>query len=444
MGETVTRGPTPQLWSQLQSTVDVLAKVASGHSATVAMDGVDSELRPAVQSLAFTVWRRLGFAQFAAKRLAARKPKPWVHSALCAGLALLAPGEANPYDEFTLVDQLVEAVRRRRKEGHQAAFINGCLRRYLRERQEISAAAQDDPQARWNFPSWWIQRVQKDHPAHWEKILLASNVPAPMILRVNARRGGSDAYLARLNQLGMAGRMQGAHGIVLSKPVTVARLPGFFDGDVSVQDAGAQQAAELLLSGIARTAPVRILDACAAPGGKTGHLLELSDGDVQAVEVDPIRAARITENLGRLGLKAEIHCASMLDTDSWWDGVPFDLVLLDAPCTASGIVRRHPDVRWQRRPTDIDALAKVQAQMLQTTWALVRPGGRLLFCTCSVFAAEGRDHQQAFLQRNSDARLLASPGHLLPSGGEEMPAVAHNATIDHDGFFYALFQKSDS
>lgn len=432
---------SPPLWRQLQGTVDVLTQVAQGQSATNSLNSVDASLRPAVQALSFAVWRQLGFAQFVAGQLAPRRPRPWVFSALCAGLALLAPSAQSRYDEFTLVNQLVEAVRRRRKESHQAAFVNGCLRRFLRERQEISKLAQEDLQAQWNFPVWWIHRVQQDHPAHWEAILRESNVPAPMTLRVNARRTDADAYLARLRAFGLSGRIQGKQTVVLSQAVAVTQLPGFADGDVSVQDAGAQMAAELLLQGGCHSG-ARILDACAAPGGKTGHLLELSDGAVQAVEVDPVRASRIKENLDRLGLQAQVHYASLLDVEAWWDGHPFDFVLLDAPCSASGIVRRHPDVRWQRRPSDIDSLAQIQAHMLNKTWALVRPGGRMLLCTCSIFAAEGRDQERTFLQHNKDAQLLASPGHLLPLGGEQTTAVAHNVGIDHDGFFYALFQKS--
>lgn len=442
MGNSLTQLPGPPLWQQLNATVDVLARVGQGHSATIALDAVEVALRPAVQALSFAVWRQWGHAQFIARRLAPREPQPWAHSALCCGLALLAPRKAPLYDDFTLVNQLVEAVKRRRREAHQAAFINGCLRRYLRERREFDHEAKTDLQAYWNFPLWWIRRLQADHPAHWEQILQASNLPAPLTLRVNSRRLTPDVYVTRMAAQGLVGRVQGAQAVVMEQAVPVGRLPGFLAGEVSVQDAGAQMAALLLLDGFAHGVATRILDACAAPGGKTGHLLELTDAHVQAVEVDPQRAARITGNLQRLGLKADVHCASLLDLANWWDGKPFDLILLDAPCTAAGIVRRHPDVRWQRKESDVDSLAAMQAHMLQRIWQLVRPGGRLLLCTCSVFAAEGKEQQSAFLQHNTDARLLPSPGHLLPTGGEQALGVAHNVGLDHDGFFYALFEKS--
>lgn len=432
----------PPLWRQLQVTVDVLSQVAQGQSAAQSLGAVPQALRPAVQALSFAVWRQMGYARYIASRLAAKQPKPWVQSALCCGLGLLARDGVALYDEFTLVDQLVEAVKRRQKFANQAAFVNACLRRFLRERSALDVAASHDPEARWNFPRWWIQRLQQDHPEQWQHILQASNVAAPMTLRVNQRHTTPQAYVQRLAACGMVGQPQGAHAVLLDRPVPVGRLPDFFEGHASVQDAGAQLAADLLLGGYGSTADTRILDACAAPGGKTGHLLEQCDAQVLAVEVDPERAKRIEENLHRLKLKAQVHCESLLDTSAWWDGRPFDLVLLDAPCTASGIVRRHPDVRWQRRESDVEALAQTQALMLERMWPLVRPGGRLLFCTCSVFAAEGRAQVPAFLAHNKDAELLPSPGHLLPRNTLETSAVAHNGALDHDGFFYALFQKS--
>ncbi|MDT8993111.1 16S rRNA (cytosine(967)-C(5))-methyltransferase RsmB [Curvibacter sp. APW13] len=432
---------TPPLWQQLQATIDVLAQVEQGQSAATSLNSVNAQLRPAAQALTFAVWRQMGYARHVAVRLAAKPPKIWVQAALWCGLALLAPANASLYDEFTLVDQLVEAVKRCRKESRQAAFVNACLRRFLRERQALEASVRDVPEARWNFPAWWIRRVQSDHPEQWEQVLQASNQAAPMTLRVNRRQTNPELYVERLVGQGFAAKWQGGQAVVLEQPVPVGRLPDFVSGHVSVQDAGAQQAAELLLKGYASTAATRILDACAAPGGKTGHLLELSDAQVHAVEVDPVRAERIGENLQRLGLQAQVHCASLTDLAAWWDGQPFDLVLLDAPCTASGIVRRHPDVRWQRRESDIEALAQTQRLMLECMWPLVRPGGRLLFCTCSIFASEGRAQQAAFLAHNKDAQLLPSPGHLLPTNALQTAAVAHNVGNDHDGFFYALFEK---
>jgi 16S rRNA (cytosine967-C5)-methyltransferase len=219
-------------------------------------------------------------------------------------------------------------------------------------------------------------------------------------------------------------------------------LPGFAEGALSVQDAGAQLAAPLLLNALDATASrPRVLDACAAPGGKTAHLLERADLDLTALDIDPARCERIRDNLRRLGLAARVLAADAAQPFSWWDGEPFDGILLDAPCTASGIVRRHPDVRWLRRESDVAQLERVQAQLLDTLWPLLRPGGCLVFCTCSVFRAEGSDQAQAFLARHTDARILPAPGHLLPTNGARTTAVPDNAIGDHDGFFYAAFRK---
>lgn len=430
------------LWRQLQATIDVLEQVAAGRSANEALAGVGGELRPGVQALAFHVWRHYGRASAIGSVLAKKAPRPWIQAALHCGLALLDESSSPGYDSFTLVDQMVEAVKRRRKDSHQAPFVNGCLRRYLRERQAIDITLEHDLSSTWNFPLWWIKRVQKDHPQQWESILRASNAPGPMTLRANRRHASNSEYVAALRGAGIAARAQGANAVVLEKPTNVQKLPGFAAGEVSVQDAGAQLAAEMILAGFEHSPQTHILDACAAPGGKTGHLLELSDASVLAVELDSIRARRIKENLERLRLTAEVRCASVSDTDAWWDGHPFDLILLDAPCTASGIVRRHPDVRWLRRESDISALAQTQADMLQKVWGLLRPGGRLLYCTCSIFAAEGVDQQRAFLRNNKDASLLPSPGHLLPTYAAESTGVDQNALTDHDGFFYALFEKT--
>jgi 16S rRNA (cytosine967-C5)-methyltransferase len=200
-------------------------------------------------------------------------------------------------------------------------------------------------------------------------------------------------------------------------------------------------AAPLLLGGLPQSANLRILDACAAPGGKTGHLLELTDSPVVALEIDARRTVRIHQNLARLGLQAQVLTADAGNTQSWWDGKLFDAILLDAPCTASGIVRRHPDVRWLRRESDIAQLAGLQKKMLQSLWALLRPGGRMVYCTCSLFRAEGSDQLQTFLTHNTDAILLPSVGHLIPQKGAFRGGVPDNQPCDYDGFYYALLEK---
>jgi len=436
----INEGKLP-LWRQLQATAMVVQAVREGHSGTAAIETVAGPLRPGVQALAFHVWRNLGRAQALRRQLAPRSPPPAVDALLCTALALAWSDEGAPYDAFTLVNQTVEAAKRNPATRAQGNFVNACLRRFLRERDSLVALTSADPVAEWNHPQWWIERVQKDHPQHWQQLLQAANAQAPMTLRPNVRQTSRDDYLARLQQAGLAAQADGPTAITLDHAVSVQRLPGFETGAVSVQDGAAQMATPLLLQGLAGRTSLRILDACAAPGGKTGHLLELTDAAVTALDVDPVRCQRIHDNLSRLHLQASVLTADAAHPAAWWNGQPFDAILLDAPCTASGIVRRHPDVRWLRRETDVAQLASIQRQMLAALWPILKPGGFLLYCTCSVFCAEGRDQVQTFLAHNKDARLMPSPGHLMPRTRTKMDSIPDNETRDHDGFFYALLQK---
>lgn len=429
------------LWRQLQATATVIQAVRGGASGTAAIEGVPLDVRPGVQALAFCVWRNLGRAEALRKQLAAKQPPPAADALLCVALALAWSDAEAPYDVFTLVNQTVEAAKRSAPAKAQANFINACLRRFLRERDSLVARTDKDEVAFWNHPLWWIERVRRERPQDWQALLSAANAHAPMTLRVNVRKTTAVEYLQTLKSAGIGAYLDGASAIVLDKPLPVQRIPGFGAGLVSVQDAAAQMAAPLLLGDPLPGCPLRILDACAAPGGKTGHLLELTDSTVTALEVDPRRSARITQNIERLGLTARVLTADALTPQAWWDGVLFDAILLDAPCTASGIVRRHPDVRWLRREGDIAQLAALQRKMLQTLWPLVRPGGKLLYCTCSIFQAEGEGQLQTFLANNTDAALLPSPGHLLPGNKVNAADVQDNQRSDHDGFYYALIQK---
>lgn len=440
MGDMQATEKTP-LWRQLIATAQVLQRVRAGASGSAAVDAVATELRPAVQALAFHAWRNAGRAEALRKQLAKKAPPPAVDALLCLALALAWQEEGAPYDAFTLVNQSVEAAKRNPETRAQASFVNACLRRFLRERTALVAATNDQPLARWNHPLWWVQRLQKDHPEAWQGLLLAANGQAPMALRVNRLQTTVPAYLAQLHAQGIAAHAVGASGVELERAVPVQQLPGFATGRVSVQDAAAQMAAPLLLHDLPNLASLRVLDACAAPGGKTGHLLEWGVGEVVALDVDAKRCERIAQNLERLGLQARILAADAGNPKAWWDGRAFDAILLDAPCTASGIVRRHPDVRWLRRETDIAQLAAEQRKLLQTLWPLVAPGGRLLYCTCSIFRAEGDTQVQTFLAHHTDAVLLPSPGHLIPASVSQGGPVTDNQRGDHDGFFYALLQK---
>ena len=334
------------------------------------------------------------------------------------------------------VQQTVEASRALDK-SWAAGLVNAVLRRFQRERAEIEAGA-DGPEARYAHPRWFIDQLKADWPEHWQTILTAGNERPPMTLRVNRRRRTRDAYLAELTAAGIGAKacVHSADGLTLDSALDVAVLPGFAEGRCSVQDEGAQLAAGLLdvQDGM------RVLDACAAPGGKTCHLLELQPGlSLQAVEQDGKRAGRIRDNLARLGLEAELKVADAAAPAGWWDGRPFDRILLDAPCSASGVVRRHPDVKARRTPEEVAAAAGLQARLLDALWPLLAPGGKLLYVTCSVFRRENVSRLEAFLAGKPDASALpldpdwgvaAGPGRQVLTGEGGM-----------DGFYYACVQK---
>ncbi len=430
------------LWRQLQAVARVLQAILSGASGTAAIGAVEASLRPGVQALSFAVLRNLGQAQALRLLLAPRQPAPPLNALLCSALALLSQGDDAPYDAFTLVNQTVEAAKKNPKLKNQSAFVNACLRRFVREQPVLLAQVAQDPVARWNHPAWWLTRTQVEWPTQWQGILTANNTQAPMVLRVNTRRISVAAYLQKLETVGLQAEPLGPVGVVLQTATAVPQIPGFSEGLVSVQDSAAQWAAPLLLSGLTTQAPLQVLDACAAPGGKTAHLLEFADVSVTALDIDAQRCQRIHENLQRLGLHARVLAADAADLPSWWQGESYDAILLDAPCSGSGVVRRHPDIRWLRRPTDAAQLARQQARLLAELWPLVTPGGRLLYCTCSVFQAEGQGQIKAFLDNNSNAALLPSPGHLLPGQAVQWPGLVDNPTREHDGFYYALLEKS--
>lgn len=430
----------PALWQLLQSTARQLEGVWRGESLTRLLDAVPAPLRPGTQALSFELMRQLGRAQALRRQLAPRRPAPAVDALLCTTLALLLREPAPAYAVHTLVDQAVEAAKRQPGTRRQASFVNACLRRFLRDGQALHQAIERDPVARFNHPLWWVERLQRDHPAHWQAMLAANQHPAAMDLRVNLQRNSRDAYLQELRQHGIEARALahlGAAAVRLQRPLPVPALPGHAEGRVSVQSATAQRAAPLLLQGLG-SQPLRVLDACAAPGGKTAHLLELApQAEVTALELQAGRSARIHDNLQRLGLHADVRVADVGQPERWWDGRPFDAILLDAPCSASGIVRRHPDVRWLRREGDIAQLAAEQDRLLAALWPLLVPGGRLVFCTCSVFVQEGSARIQHFVARQSDAHALPAPGHVLGA----VDGLGENTDCDEDGFFYALLHK---
>lgn len=441
-----TRSDTPHLAPPLStvllSSAGVVEEVLDGRSLTEALADVDGALRPAAQAVSFHAMRYLGWADAVGRELVQRYPNVLFESLLLVSLTLLkAEGEAASalpgmpvYAPHTVVDQAVTAASRNRGLASFKGLLNACLRRFLRERAALEAAVADSPEAEWNHPGWWVKQLRVAYPRQWQDILRAANVPAPLTLRVNRRRASREQVLAAFHDAGLVAEPVGQAGLVLASPRPVTQLPGFAEGWWSVQDAGAQLAAELL----APKDGMRVLDACAAPGGKTAHLLELADIDLLALDADADRLVRVGQNLDRLGLAGEhvrLQAADAADLDSWWDGKPFDAVLADVPCTASGIVRRHPDIRWLRRENDLRRTATLQARILDALWRTVAPGGRLLYVTCSVFPIEGTRQALEFLQRHPEAARLGAPGQLLPVAVDATPVA------QHDGFFYALFAK---
>ncbi len=437
----------PALSRLLDLTSDAVQGVRAGRSLTDLLARCPPDARPGVQALSFHVMRWLGGAGEVRRALVPKTPPPNVDALLVSAIALLWPVPSPPYPDHTLVDQAVACAHHRVPQA--AGFINAVLRRFVREREALVEAARHAPVGAFNHLPWWIERIRHDWPAQWQALLVANNEHPPMTLRVNARRGTGAAYVHRLAAQGRSAQVLeapafGGQAVVLDQPAPVTALPGFAEGEVSVQDANAQRAARLLVgSGLPPHA--HVLDACAAPGGKTAHLLELADCELLALDSDPVRLQRVQENLNRLQLKAKVAAGDARNPSTWWDKRPFDAILLDAPCSASGIVRRHPDVRWLRRPDDVTALARLQAEMLEALWPLLAPGGRLLYATCSVFRSEGQERIDAFLQRHGaqEARLeKASPGHLLPLPDNDTQVVPGHPRVLHDGFFYALIHKT--
>jgi 16S rRNA (cytosine967-C5)-methyltransferase len=400
-------------------------------SLTTALDAarqnVDFRILADAQDLSYGVLRQLGRLRFFLRRLAERPMNP----PDLAGLLLVALYELDSRDTpaYAAVNEAVELAGRQypRAKG----FVNAVLRSFMRGRGELAAAAERTPEGRWNFPTWWIDRLKAEQPNVWESVLGAMNDHPPMTLRVNCRRTTAGDYLELLAQAGLAGRQVGEVALMLEHPVRVSELPGFAEGLVSVQDLGAQYAAELLDC----TDGMRVLDACAAPGGKTAHLLERTRLDLLALDLDAGRLVRVSDNLRRLGLEATVQAVDVGRPEAWWDGVPFDRILLDAPCTASGVARRHPDGKWLKRCEDVTALASQQQRLLDAVWPLLKHDGKLLYATCSVFREENTEQVGSFLSRHADARQepISLPdgqaGQLLPNG-------------DHDGFFYASIVKA--
>ncbi len=400
----------------------VVARIAAGESlSSVRARG---PLRPAVLDLVYGSLRDFGRGDLLIEALTERAhPDPTVRALLLVALRGLRAGRA----EHVLVSQAVEAAGRLRVAAAKG-FVNAVLRNYLRRREALEARVATSDVGRHCHPQWWVQRLRAQYPDDWERALEAGNQHPPMTLRVNVRRTSVAQYLDLLADARIAARQVGPVAILLATPLPVEDVPGFADGIVSVQDAGAQLAAPLL----APAPGQRVLDACAAPGGKAAHVLELADVELTALDIDPTRLERVRATLARLGLTARALQGDAAEPAQWADGGTFHRILLDAPCTASGVARRYPDVKWLRRAQDIAGFAALQRRLLAALWRVLEPGGKLLYATCSVFDEEGNAVVEWFVGQQSDAARIAIPGlasgQLLPNG-------------DHDGFYYALLEK---
>jgi 16S rRNA (cytosine967-C5)-methyltransferase len=413
-----------------------------GRSLTNALQELDASVeerdRPLAQELCYGVLRTLPRQEILAKILLHKSLKREDHdleALILVGLYQLTNTRIPPH---AAVAATVDAARILGK-PRGASLVNALLRRFQRERQPLLARIDTVPEGRWLFPRWLLSRLQAAWPRHWQEIVAASNGRAPMCLRINRTRVTRVQYVQRLGAAGLtaAPTPHSADGVTLARPVPVARLPGFRQGLVSVQDAGAQLAAELLDA----IPGERVLDACAAPGGKSAHILERAGNDLHltALDADPVRLERVQDNLRRLGLSAHVVQGDAAAPDNDWAQEPYQRILLDAPCSATGVIRRHPDIKWLRRDSDIAALRDLQARMLDALWALLVTGGVLLYATCSLLPEENEEQIRCFLERRQDARALkldGSWGIARPFGRQILPGEG-----GPDGFYYAALRK---
>ena len=405
----------------------VLLRVESGMTLTTALaearctvQALTASERGALRDLTCGSLRHLARLRFYLRHLVERSlPVPLLEQLLIVAFYQI---EHTCAPEYAVVHEAVTLASRLSR-GNFKGLVNGVLRNFIRQRAALEVASENDVEAKFNHPLWWIKGLQRAYPDSWGIILDVNNGHPPMTLRVNRRHGDAMAYVERLRAAGLRSKALDANAIQLLRPVNVLELPGFSDGDISVQDWGAQQAANWL----DLRPGLRVLDACAAPGGKTGHILERADVEVTALDIDESRLNRVAENLERIGTTARLHVADARKPSTWWDGQCFDRILADVPCSASGVVRRHPDIKWLRRPGDFAAFSVQQAAMADALWPLLAFGGKMLYATCSIFPEENQQQLGSFLKRHADAVFLRQQ-QLLPCER-------------HDGFYYALFEK---
>jgi len=415
------------------------ADVFAGSSLDEALERESAHLgggdRALLRALAYGVMRERSLLEWLLSQLLDKplRQEPLLLALLLCGLQQLRAMRVPPH---AAVAETVAAATVLDKPWAKG-LVNAVLRRYQREHAALEAALPLGSDVRLSYPQWLVAAIKQDWPERWRAVLAAGNEQGPLTLRVNRRRSTRAQYLSDLAAAGVGAQaIEAADDAVgLIEATAVERVPGFGEGRVSVQDASAQLAAGLLQA----EPGMRVLDACAAPGGKTAHLLERYDlQQLVALDRDGRRLQRVRENLERLGLEATLIAADANATGIWWNGLAFDRILLDAPCSGSGVIRRHPDIKWLRRDSDIKQMARQQLKLLQALWPLLAPGGLLLYATCSILHAEGEAVLREFLAATGDATESAidadwgeacSIGRRLPPGGH------------FDGFYYARLHK---
>jgi 16S rRNA (cytosine967-C5)-methyltransferase len=419
--------------------VGVVGRVLSGRSLdtelralSASAPALSAQDRGALHDITFGTLRFLGQLDAILEMLLERPLKDErIRHLLRVALFQLVHTRAAPH---AIVDHAVRAATSLGKAAAKG-LVNAVLRNFLRRRESLLAEAATTDLGRYSHPQWWIDALREQYPEHYGDMLDNANRHPPLTVRVNERRANVAQYRERLTREGIESTALGGSAVLIAKPVPVERIPGFSEGCVSVQDAAAQHGAVLLDAKPGQ----RVLDACAAPGGKTAHMLERADLDLTALDNDEARLHRVASNLERLSLSAKLVCGDAAQPEAWWDGTPYDAILADVPCSASGVVRRHPDVKWLRRPSDIARFAERQRELLESLWQVLARDGKLLYATCSVFREENHEQIRGFLDRHGDARRLT-----LPAPHTNAQQLAGQILPDerHDGFFYALLQKT--
>lgn len=392
--------------------------------------GYSPQQRGALQDLSYGTIRYYTRLEFMLGKLLDRPPREKLVSHLLQ--VALYQLEYSKAGSHVIVDQAVRAAKRFK--SPVSGLVNAVLRNFLRQQKNLRLAADAEKSSRYSYQDWWIREIEQQYGERSSGILEAGNTHPPMTLRVNRRHTTTGNYMSLLEKADIKVQHVAEDALLLAQPMSVERIPKFFDGWVSVQDAGAQCAATILdvADGM------RVLDVCSAPGGKAMHILERADLELVALDKDESRLDRVRQNLRRGGLRAEVVCGDASQPDAWWDGKPYQRILADVPCSASGVVRRHPDIKWLRRPADIAEFAGQQSRILEAIWPLLEHGGKLLYATCSVFRQENQEVVERFLATHEDAHQQIvelpfannPPGQLLPCDR-------------HDGFFYALLHKDD-